>query len=158
VVRGNFLAEFRPTPRITLSVAPRWQYARQPLVGFEEISGGNYTAGRAYDPGVITGDRGVGFQMEIRYGHIVPRSRSDAALQPYLFMDREWVWNINNPTKTLRPDPQYLSSMGGGIRASLGRLGRLDVSVAVPRVLSGFQMKEGPVRVLFSLTSRLWPR
>lgn len=158
VVRGSLLAEYRPTPLITVSVAPRWQYAFQPVVGFEEFSGGNYTVGRAYDPGVITGDRGVGYQLEIRYGHIVPRSRDQAALQPFAFVDQAWVWNIENLNKPLRPDPQNLLSAGGGVRASLGRLGHLEVTVATPIKQAGLQMKDGPIRALVSLTTRLWPR
>jgi hemolysin activation/secretion protein len=158
VVRGNLVLELRPTPLITLALSPRGQYAWKPLVGFEEISGGNYTIGRAYDPGVISGDRGIGFQAELRYGHIVPRNRDLPALQPFLFVDRAWTWNINNPAKTLRPDPQTVLSAGGGVRATLGRLGHLEVTVASPIKQAGIQMKDGPIRVLASLTTRLWPR
>jgi hemolysin activation/secretion protein len=163
VVRSNMVFELRPTPLITLALSPRGQYSWKPLVSFEEISGGNYTIGRAYDPGVISGDRGIGFQAELRYGHIVPRSRDVPALQPFLFMDREWTWNIPPPPPataptTLRPDPQNVFSAGGGVRATLGRFGHLEVTIATPIKQAGLQMKDGPVRVLASLTTRLWPR
>ena len=59
---------------IAFSLSPRAQYSDDPLFAFEEFSGGNYTAGRGYDPGIITGDSGFGFQSEVRIGSVTPET------------------------------------------------------------------------------------
>ncbi|MGV2482470.1 UNVERIFIED_CONTAM: ShlB/FhaC/HecB family hemolysin secretion/activation protein, partial [Salmonella enterica subsp. enterica serovar Weltevreden] len=72
---------------------PRVQYAPNPLLSYEEYSIGNFTLGRGFDPGALTGDSGVGFPSEVRIGSLIPRSRKDLALQPFGFFDLGVVWN-----------------------------------------------------------------
>jgi hemolysin activation/secretion protein len=93
LVRFAGTAEFRPVPKVTLAISPRAQYTRSALASYEEMSGGNYTVGRGYDPGTIIGDKGGGFQAEFRVGSLSPKSQDDLALQPYAFLDQAWVWN-----------------------------------------------------------------
>lgn len=166
VARASAYGEFRPSPAITLSIAPRAQYAPDPLLAFEEFSAGNYTVGRGYDPGVLTGDSGVGVQAEVRVGSLIPRRIDGWALQPFAFFDAARVWNQDN--RSLYPqDPQSLYSAGGGLRARWGQHARLDAFLAAPLkgvayfadpvTQTGLRRIKGDVRFLVSLTVKLFP-
>jgi len=155
VIRASATAEFRPIPNIAFVLTPRAQYAPHALLSYEEFSGGNYTIGRGYDPGSIIGDSGVGAQVEIRYGSILPRERDGFAFQPYAFLDAAWVWNHDSAFDGL--NPQRIYSVGGGVRAAWGDRARLDINLAAPLRRVGVQTERGDVRVLVSLTAKLVP-
>ena len=155
VARASATVEVRPTPTIAFVLSPRAQYAPNPLLSYEEFSTGNYTVGRGFEPGTLTGDSGLGFQSEIRIGSIVPKSREGFAVQPFGFFDLGLVWNKDSSFAGL--DPQHLYSAGGGIHASYGDRARLDVTLAAPLNRAGFQQKRGDVRLLVSLTAKLLP-
>lgn len=157
VLRAATYGEFRPTPRITLALAQRVQWTSQPLLAFEEFSTGNYTVGRGYDPGTITGDRGVGVQAELRVGSIVPRRIDGVAIQPFAFFDAAWVWNEDRLFAPYPRDPEKLFSAGGGIRAAWGDHARLDAVLAAPLRRAGLQATKGDIRFLMSLTVKLLP-
>lgn len=157
VLRANAYAELRPGPGITLSIAPRAQWSPDPLLAFEEFSGGNYTVGRGYDPGVITGDSGLGMQAELRIGSLVPRRRDGLALQPFAFFDAAWVWNEDRLFVPYARNPERLYSAGGGVRAAWGDHARLDALIAAPLRRTGLQANKGDVRFLMSLTVKLLP-
>lgn len=154
LVRGGAFGEYRPRPRITFALAARGQLSRDPLFSFEEFSAGNYTAGRGYDPGALLGDSGIGLQAEMRFGSAFPTAADDLAAEPYIFFDQAWVWNEDRLFVTGR---QELSSVGAGVRAAYGDRFRLDVLVARPLDRLLFQAERGDVRLLVSLTTRLWP-
>lgn len=153
VIRGAATAEFRPVPDIAFSLSPRAQYSDDPLFAFEEFSGGNYTAGRGYDPGIITGDSGFGFQSEVRIGSVTPETLDSFAFQPFAFFDAAWVWN----NRDAMSGSQSLYSAGAGVRAAYGDRARLDLALAVPLKRAGLQTDRGDVRLLVSLTTRLVP-
>ncbi|MBW8753112.1 MAG: ShlB/FhaC/HecB family hemolysin secretion/activation protein [Sphingomonadales bacterium] len=166
VVRASAYAEVRPAPKLTFSLAPRAQYAPHPLLAFEEFSTGNYTTGRGYDPGALTGDSGIGMQAELRVGSLVPRKLGGWALQPFAFFDAARVWNQDQ--RSLYPsDPQSLYSAGGGLRARWGDRARLDAVAAAPLkaiayfadpvTQTGLRRVKGDVRFLVSLTVNLFP-
>lgn len=162
-IRVNGQLEYRPLPKITFVLSPRAQYSTKPLFSYEQYSAGNYTVGRGYDPGSLIGDSGAGFQAEIRFGSLVPSTRSSIEFQPYAFYDRSWVWRKFDPTNPMDDRSQQLSSVGGGVRATFGDHARLDVAVAKPldRVgaidaVTGLA-RRGDTRVLVSLTTKLWP-
>ena len=136
----------------SLSFSPRAQIAFDPLMSFEEYTAGNYTIGRGYEPSIITGDSGVGFQAEVRGPRLKPFSRSELSLQPYLFGDAAWVWNKNGD---LLDD--HLKSAGGGIRGELTDRLMFDTVVAVPLEKTGLANRKGDVRLLVTLTSRILP-
>src|SRR3546814_13377465 len=46
VLRANIAAEWRTVRDVTLSAALREQWASDPLLSYEEFSGGNFTVGR----------------------------------------------------------------------------------------------------------------
>lgn len=155
VLRANGYAEVRPVPNIAFSLSPRAQYAPHALLSYEEMSVGNYTVGRGYDPGAAIGDSGVGVAAEVRVGSIMPRSTKDLTLQPYAFFDAAWIWNRDSGFDGI--DPQKLYSAGGGLRGAFGNRARYDLSVAVPLKKTIFETTRSDVRVLLSVTAQLIP-
>ncbi|GAA4643336.1 ShlB/FhaC/HecB family hemolysin secretion/activation protein [Pontixanthobacter gangjinensis] len=155
VLRGQAQLDFRPSPLLKFSVKPRFQYSPDALLSYEQVSGGNYTAGRGFDPGSVIGDSGYGGQIEIAYGSLMPETQGKSAFQPYAFFD---LMAVN--TKNVGGDPQTISSAGGGFRATLGRLTYLDLFAAVPLERAPFQTDRGDVRVLATLSVQLgsWNR
>ena len=152
LVRASAQAEWRPAKLFTLAVAPRAQWASDPLVAYEEFSGGNFTVGRGFDPGTIIGDKGVAVSAEARYGSFVPASRKAFAFQPFVFFDAAWVWNKDNAFNGL--NPQKLYSAGGGMRVAWGDRARLDAAVAVPLNRGGFLTEKPDPRLLVSFTTQ----
>ena len=155
LLRFEAYGEFRAVPEITFALGVRGQVTGDSLLSFEEFSAGNYTVGRGYDPGSLLGDNGLGFQAELRFGRIIPRSATATAVQPYLFLDTAWISNEDrqNAGETRR----NLTSVGGGVRAVLGDRAQLDVVLAVPLERAGLQTRRPDPRLLVSLTTRLWP-
>lgn len=150
VVRAEVEYE-RALGRFSLAVHPRGQYAFRKVLGFEAFAPGNYTVGRGYDPGVITGDSGVGVATELRGPRLPIGYGKGPVVQPFAFVDAAWAWDRG------AGKPQRLSSVGGGLRADLGSRFRLDASVAVPLDAAGFNGRRPAPRVLVSLTTRLLP-
>ncbi|MBB6427334.1 ShlB/FhaC/HecB family hemolysin secretion/activation protein [Sphingopyxis sp. JAI128] len=156
LVRASAQAEWRPAKLFTLSAAPRAQWASDPLLAYEEFSGGNFTVGRGFDPGTVIGDKGVAVALEARYGSFVPANTKSFAVQPFAFFDAAWVWNKDNAFNGL--NPQKLYSAGGGVRVAYGDLGRLDVTLAVPLNRGGFLAERPDPRLLVSLTTQFGVR
>jgi hemolysin activation/secretion protein len=163
LVRFTGVAEYRPVPYIAFALSPRAQYTRSALTSFEQYSGGNYTIGRGYDPGTIIGDRGVGFQAELRVGSIQPRAQDAIAFQPYVFLDQAWVWTDGSSPTQLTRDNEDLTSAGVGVRAVYGTHARLDLTLAKPLqraglvIPGGARPEKGDARLLMSLTTKLIP-
>ena len=132
-------------------LAPRGQYAFGPVLAFEEFTAGNYTVGRGYDPGTLTGDSGVGLTAELRGPRFLANNDHTLTLQPYVFGDAAWAW-----TKNLAGS-QRLTSAGGGLRAEWGDRFRLDAALAVPLERAGISATRGSARFLVTLTTRLLP-
>ncbi len=155
LLRAKAHAEYRPTPLWTIAFDLEAQITDVPLPAFEEFAAGNYSIGRGYDPGSLTGDRGIGTSLELRYGSIVPDDPDSLAYQPYVFADFARTWN-NDPSA--RPlNPNGLLSVGAGVRVTHGRGVQGDFAVAVPLERTDVQTSRNDVRLLFSLTSRLLP-
>lgn len=152
VSRATGVVEYRPMPHLTFSISPRAQYAPHSLLSYEQFSVGNFTAGRGYDPGALTGDSGLGFQSEVRVGSLLPRKHDGFAFQPFAFADLGIVWNH----VTAAADPQRLWSIGGGVRAAWGQRARLDVTLAAPLNRTLLQ-PERDVRLLVTLSTKLLP-
>jgi hemolysin activation/secretion protein len=154
VLRFTTYGEFRPAPKLTFALGLRAQYAWKPLLSFEEFSAGNYTVGRGYDPGTLLGDRGYGTQAEVRFGSRIPPSADKPAFEAYAFWDHAKVHNLDK--LFVVDQSNRLHSVGGGARFSFDRFA-LDTALAVPLTRVGFEDKKPGVRVLVSLTTRLWP-
>jgi hemolysin activation/secretion protein len=151
LIRANGTAEVALGRQFAVAFSPRAQLAFDPLLSFEEFTGGNYTIGRGYEPAVISGDSGVGAALELR-GPRIPFSRNRFAVQPYVFGDALWVWN-----KNLSGDPDHLKSAGGGFRATFEDKIAIDAVLAVPLEKTGILNERGDVRGLITLTTRLLP-
>ncbi|QIK97066.1 ShlB/FhaC/HecB family hemolysin secretion/activation protein [Sphingomonas sp. HDW15A] len=151
LIRANGTAEFALGSKLAVAFSPRAQLAFDPLLSFEEFTGGNYTIGRGYDPAIISGDSGVGAALELR-GPRIPFQRNRFAVQPYVFGDALWVWN-----KNFSGDPDHLKSAGGGVRATFEDKIALDAVLAVPLEKTGILNERGDVRGLITLTTRLLP-
>jgi len=152
LVRANALAEWRPVQNFTFSLAPRGQWASDPLLAYEEFSGGNFTVGRGFDPGTVIGDSGVAVAVEARYGSLVPANTKSFAVQPFAFFDAAWVWNKDLAFAGL--NPQKLYSAGGGLRVAYGDIGRVDLTLAVPLNRAGFLVQKPDPRFLVSFTTQ----
>src|SRR3546814_3050367 len=90
--------------------------------------------------------------------HSFPTRRSSdlnsLSAQPYLFVDKAWVWNEDR--LNARDVRQNLTSIGGGVRAIYGDKAQFDVALAVPLERAGLLMTEKPdVRLLVSLTTKI---
>ena len=150
LIRGEGQVDFRPTPLFTISAKPRFQVSPDPLLAYEQFSGGNYTAGRGYDPGAVIGDSGVGSQLEFAYGTLYSDDPKAIAWQPFVFFDTFAAW-----TKNIPGDPVTLTSIGGGVRASIARRAFLEVVGAVPLERTPFQTRRGDTRLLVNMVVRL---
>ena len=158
-VRVDASGEFRPSPVFAMVSRISWQRSTSALPAFEEMTAGNYSIGRGYDPGAITGDSGLALALEFRLGSLIPRSQDDLAVQPYAFVEGARVTDNDPSQRPLNPD--RLASAGGGLRFAWGRGMQGDVSLAVPLTTIDSRRftpePRGDVRFLFSLTSRLAP-
>lgn len=154
VARASAYGEYRPVPKLTFALGLRGQYAAKSLLSFEEFAGGNYTAGRGYDPGAILGDRGYGLQAEIRGGSLIPSSTRDFAPQAFVFLDYARV--SNETDGFIAPGRRELLSTGGGLRATWRGV-NLDTTLAFPLERAGFAERKPSPRLLFSITRRLLP-
>lgn len=155
VARFEAFGEYRPVPKIAFALGMRAQYSKEPLLSFEEYSAGNYTVGRGYDPGTLLGDSGLGFNAEVRFGTIIPAAINRVSVQPYLFADRAWVWNRDFGNDG--DDRQNLTSIGAGVRGLYGDRAQYDVLLTVPLERAGLLTERPDVRLLVSLTTKLWP-
>ena len=155
LIRAAASLEFRPAPGIAVVLSPRAQYAFDPLLAYEQMSAGNYTVGRGYDPGALTGDSGIGGSAELRLFSIVPKGANKIAVQPYAFVDGVRLWT-QGPLAGAN-NARSLYSVGGGIRAAYGDRARIDVTVAAPLSRLPFATRREGVRLLVSFTTRLLP-
>jgi hemolysin activation/secretion protein len=141
----------RALGRFSLSLHPRGQYGFRKVFGFEAFAPGNYTVGRGYDPGTITGDSGLGMAAELRGPHLAIGRGQGPVVQPFVFADAAWTWDRGAGRA------ERLTSVGGGVRADLGSRFRLDASLAVPLDRAGLPARRPAPRLLVSLTTRLVP-
>ncbi len=155
LLRLNADLEYRPVPLLAFVLQTQAQVTGDALPAFEEIAAGSFSIGRGYDPGAVLGDSGILNTFEVRYGTLTPESITAAAFQPYLFTDLAHVWN-EDPSRS-GSNPDRLWSVGGGVRVAWGPGIQSDVLIAVPLERPDLAASKGDVRLLFSLTARLYP-
>ena len=149
VLRLTGLAEVRLSKQLTFALQPRAQIASGAVFGFERFALGNYTVGRGYDPGVLTGNDGAAFNAELRHDPITLSEQAMLAAQPYVFVDAGWAWSRGVVSSSL-------VSAGAGTRLVIGDRARIDVGGAVALKDAG-PTRAGDVRLLLTLTTRLLP-
>ncbi|MGB3711688.1 MAG: ShlB/FhaC/HecB family hemolysin secretion/activation protein [Erythrobacter sp.] len=155
LIRADASVEFRPVPTITLFLGTSGQFSDDPLPAFEEFAAGSFSIGRGYDPGAVLGDSGVAFSAEARAGSLAPEGPKTVALQPYVFTDIAYAWNEDPSREAFNPD--RLWSAGGGVRAAWGSRLQANAFVAVPLERPDLAVDRGDIRVMFSVTARLFP-
>jgi hemolysin activation/secretion protein len=95
----------------SVALAALGQYGFNPLLTGEQFAFGGSQIGRGYDPGALTGDRGLGGSIELRYDRRFTMFPVQA-VQPYVFYDAARVWNVQNVALA----GSTINSAGGGIR------------------------------------------
>ena len=141
VFRAELTVDVRPLSWLSVSLAPRIQLSSDPVYAFEQFQLGNYSVGRGFDPGALTGDKGAAFTAELRGPLFRPSRKFAFTVQPYAFSDNGWVWKSLSPV----PNPQELHSLGGGARVDFGRA-RLDLSAGIPvSTLAGETARRSPL-------------
>jgi hemolysin activation/secretion protein len=130
------------------------QWADGPLLSYEQLTVGNLTIGRGYDPSSVAGDRGVAGSLELRYGPWTPPGQR-WSVQGYGFFDAARVEDLSRfgENRTVR-------SVGAGLRFSTRireRSVSLDVAYADPLdKTSSVADSEPPSRLLVTLTAQLF--
>jgi hemolysin activation/secretion protein len=106
------------------------QFSFVPLINGELISFGGIGIGRGYDPGAITGDRGIGGSAELRYDAAIGNKYLLNA-EPYVYFDAGQTWYIQRGAAV---DPalidQNIESVGGGVRLTLPYNSSLGLEMA----------------------------
>lgn len=163
LIRASASLEYNLSRGFWIAAQPRAQYAFTRLFSFEEYSAGNFSVGRGYDPGVITGDHGLGSSFELRFPRVAPLPRVNLSVLPFVFTDLALTWDkvsapgpVANTVRTIT-DRDFVVSVGGGFRALLNNRFRIDGTVAIPLKAAGLQTRNKDPRFLISLTSKLWP-
>lgn len=152
VIRASGEFVWRPAPLFSIALMPRVQWASGPLLAFEEYAAGNFTVGRGYDPGTVSGDSAVGGGIELRLGSLIPPNPRDIAIQPFAFFDAAWIWNDDTAFAGLGAEQVY--SAGGGARIAIGQTARLDLYAARPLRKTLFETRRSDLRFLVSFTTQ----
>jgi len=120
----------------SLAVVGTGQYAFNTVYIGEEINFGGAQIGRGYDPAAITGDMGVGADVELRYDlsmlsgvHIDSPNVTINHAELYGFYDAAKVW-VHSGTIT----PDHLESTGFGARMVVEDRLQLGIEAAFPLI------------------------
>lgn len=113
-------------PWVSATLSTQW--TNDPLLAYEEFQIGNYSVGRGYNPGVASGDKAWGVQIEAGWPAVFQVGGKAMALEPFAFYDHAEVQNLD--TGGYRSE---VSSYGLGVRAHLPWNFRMDVTWASPQ-------------------------
>jgi hemolysin activation/secretion protein len=153
VLRGVLDTVIGLGPIFSLAGEAQGQWANEPLLNYEELSIGNLTVGRGYDPGANSGDRFIGGHGEVRAN--LPLLRG---LSPQVFGFYDYVY-LSNLDPTAIERERTFRSYGGGGRIRLWNRYALEVSYAHPQDKALLiDDRRPPDRVLVSFTAYLRDR
>ena len=127
LIRGFGAAEAPIAGPISASLRAQAQYSDDPLLPYEQISLGNLTVGRGYDPAISLGDSGIAGAFEVRHGGWQLHPLLSAA--PYAFYDYGWVRN-NLASASGLPRSRTLRSAGAGVVFRVAGRANLEVTYA----------------------------
>ena len=148
VARIDGQLQVRPLPWLAFVGSAVAQDADRPLLTFEELSIGNLTIGRGYDPSSVAGDRGIAGSIEARFGPWAPFPW--LTISPYAFYDAAYAKFIDSTG-----DSVTVHSAGGGLRVLFLQRVDLDVAYVAPFDKPTVSAASIPTpRVLASLTFR----
>jgi hemolysin activation/secretion protein len=150
LVRANGGVDAPITDRISASARLQAQYTDKPLAPYEQISLGDLSVGRGYDPAAVLGDSGLSASFDLRYSAIQLDPKVLAS--PYVFFDMGAVRNNDAAASGLTPN-RTLRSFGAGVSLRLANRANLEITYAQPidPVTVGGQ-RPAP-RLLFNLTA-----
>ena len=129
LVRGNASVDARVAGPVSASLRMQAQYASKPLMPYEQISLGNLSTGRGYDPAAVLGDSGLSASFDLRYSAIQLNPKVLAA--PYVFYDQGFVYNNQAGLSGLTPN-RTLRSVGAGVLLRLANRANLEITYARP--------------------------
>lgn len=153
VFRASGTVEANIIRGLTLALSPRAQVASAPVFAFEQLSLGNFTIGRGFDPGAVAGDSGVALAAEARLRPFQLNQHAQLDIQPYAFTDNGWIWHKLSPI----PSPEVLTSVGAGVRFTWASQARLDLSGAFPLSRVAGESQRRDARVLATLAVNILP-
>jgi hemolysin activation/secretion protein len=128
------------------------QYSGSPLVPFEQLTLGNLSVGRGYDPAAVIGDSGVAGSFELRYGAIPLHPLVSVA--PYGFFDAGYVHNNKAAFSGLERG-RTLRSIGAGVVFRLANRANLELTYAHPLDATAAGVGRKDDRLLVQLTASL---
>lgn len=105
------------------------QYSDKPLMPYEQISLGDLSVGRGYDPAVVLGDSGAGAAFDLRYAPI--QVSPTIIVSPYAFFDVGSMRNNDAGRSGLTPS-RTLRSFGAGLTLRLANRANLEITYAQP--------------------------
>ncbi|MBS0335168.1 MAG: ShlB/FhaC/HecB family hemolysin secretion/activation protein [Proteobacteria bacterium] len=114
---------------VSASFRAQAQYADKPLMPYEQISLGDLSVGRGYDPAVALGDSGVAASLDLRYAAIPFGAQILAS--PFVFYDHGYVRNNDTALSGLASS-RTLRSFGAGVTLRLANRANLEVTYAQP--------------------------
>ncbi len=152
LVRGSISHTQPVPPFFEIFGSFEGQASDQPLPTIEEMSLGELTVGRGYEPGALTADRGFGMIGEVRFYPPGVEAWWLDSFQVYGFVDYGRAYDIGNPTNNPRIFEE-LASGGFGVRFQVFETIFGDVYYAQPttRGLSTSERQPDPT-VKFTLT------
>lgn len=137
------------------------QTTNNPLLAHEEYIVGNYTIGRGYSPGALTGDKALGASFELLTGPYMPFHSAGAqdkpgfiggtSVRPFVFYDINAVWNEDRFAEPHR----FVNSKGIGLRSNFPSNLSLDLTYAyATQKASAFDSKPPYSTILVQLRKR----
>jgi len=129
LVRGTGGLDAPINDQIRLSVRAQAQYAAKPLTPYEQISLGDLSVGRGYDPAVALGDTGAAAAVDLHFAPIELNAKLMAA--PFAFFDAGYVHN-NDAGRSGLSASRSLRSIGAGVSLRVSNRANLDLTFAYP--------------------------
>ena len=110
---------------LDLGIRTQAQYANRPTVAYEELAVGDLTIGRAYEPAVLSGDRGASAEVKLQTRPL--RVVNGVTLAPFVFGDASYIKNLD-----IGSNSRVLRSAGAGLEARLPYGVRAQLSWGYP--------------------------
>jgi hemolysin activation/secretion protein len=150
LLRGTGGLEAPINDQIRLSVHAQAQYAVKPLTPYEQISLGDLSVGRGYDPAVALGDSGAAAAVDLHFAPIEVNAKLMAA--PFAFFDAGYVRN-NNAGRSGLSASRSLRSIGAGVSLRVSNRANLDLTFAYPLDSVSVGGSRPAPRLLINLTA-----
>lgn len=150
LVRGSGGMETLLFGPISALVRAQAQYSDKPLMPYEQISLGDLSVGRGYDPAALLGDTGVSASIDVRYAAVQVYPRIQAS--PFVFYDQGVVHNNEALTSGLIAS-RTLRSFGAGLTLRLANQANLELTYARPIDAVAAGAARPAPRLLINLTA-----